>query len=141
MAYCTQADILKQISEEELIDLTDDTHAGSVNADVVTEAIEKADAMIDAYCQGRYTIPLSPVPTIIRALSVDLALYYLFARRADAMPEERRDGYKNAESFLKALSAGKVQIGAATPVRDDTPGSVEMDGNTRLFTRTKMEGF
>lgn len=46
MAYCTQADILKQISEEELIDLTDDTHAGSVNADVVTEAIEKADAMI-----------------------------------------------------------------------------------------------
>ena len=46
MAYCTQADILEQLDEDILIQLTDDDDLGAVDADMVTRAIADADALI-----------------------------------------------------------------------------------------------
>ena len=62
MSYCTLANILARIDEATLITLTDEAGAGEVDAAKVSAAIADADATIDAYCQGRYTIPLSHVP-------------------------------------------------------------------------------
>ena len=48
MAYCTQSDIEKLIPVQELAELT--TESGDTpDADVVVEAIAKADAEIDSY--------------------------------------------------------------------------------------------
>jgi len=84
MAYSTQADILEQLSEAHLIQLTDDAGAGTVDADVVSRAIADADAEIDSYCATKYDTPFTTVPAVIRKLSVDMAIYNVYARRMAA---------------------------------------------------------
>jgi phage gp36-like protein len=140
MSYSAKADILEQLDESVLIQLTDPDGA-AVDDDVVTRAIEDADATIDAYCQGRYTIPLSPVPDKIRHLSVDIAIYNLFSRRGDAAPEVRKDRQKEAIRFLEKVSTGTIRLGAATPALANTRDTVNIASNTRLFDRDKMSGF
>jgi len=141
MAYSTKSDILEQLDEEILIQLTDDAETGSVDDDKVTRAIADADATVDAYCQGRYTIPLSPVPGKIRQISVDIAIYNLFSRRDDTAPETRNDRYKAAIRFLEKVSEGKIELGATTPAATTTRDSVDIDYNDRIFTRDKLKGF
>lgn len=141
MAYCTQDDILDQLDEAVLIQLTDDAGVGAADADKVIKAIEDADATIDAYCQGRYTIPLSPVPNKIRQVSADIAIYNLFSRRGDAAPETRKDRHKEAIRFLEKVSEGRIKLGAATPAPSNTPDTVNISSKTRIFDRDKMSGF
>jgi phage gp36-like protein len=139
--YCTIENITKQISEETLIQLSDDHGAGVVDDDTVEQAITTADATIDAYCQQHYTIPISPVPARIADLSVDIAVYNLYSRSDLAMPEVRKDRYNAAIRFLEKVAEGKIQFGADTPAPADGNDSVEFTQQDRIFTRTKMEGY
>lgn len=141
MPYSVQADILNQLDEETLIQLTDDPGDGEVDDDVVTRAIADADATVDSYCQGRYVLPLSPVPAKVRQVSVDIALYNLYSRRGDTAPDIRKDRHKEAIRWLEKVAEGKVKLGADTPASDNTAQSVEIESEDRAFTRTKMKGF
>jgi len=143
MAYCTLADLQDQISEDELIELTDDDNAGVVDAGVVTAAIAKADALIDGYCGKRYSVPFTTVPDIVEALSVDIAIYNLFGRREGA-PEDRRNRYKDAVDFLRGVARGDNSLGENDP--DGSPTETnqpEMASSNpdRVFTRDKLSGF
>jgi len=140
MAYSTQADILEQVEENLLIRLTDDANSGAIDPDKVTRAIADADATINAYCQGRYTMPLSPVPDKIRQVSVDIAIYNLYSRRGDSAPETRKERHQAAIRFLERVNDGKITLGAVTPARTNTRDTVEIESNGRVFTRDKMGG-
>ncbi|MBW2559968.1 MAG: DUF1320 domain-containing protein [Deltaproteobacteria bacterium] len=141
MSYCDIDDLKEQIPEDELIGLSDDSGAGIVDVSVTARAISDADAVIDAYCQDRYTVPLGPVPAMIRRISVDIAIYNFYSRRGDAAPEIRKDRHKEAIRFLEKVSAGKIRLGAATPAQVNTSGGVDIDSNGRIFSRSKMSGF
>jgi phage gp36-like protein len=142
MAYCTQADILLQLDQDILIQLTDDDNEGSLDADNVTAAIADADAEIDAHCQGRYDIPLTPVPAMIKKVSVDMAIYHLYSRRQE-VPEVRKDRYKNAVGFLEKVMKGSITLGADEPTVSTTnqPVRVTTSKDDRTFTMDSMEGF
>jgi phage gp36-like protein len=140
MPYCTQTDLLEQISSKELISCTDDANAGTVDTSAVDRAIADADAEIDGYCSGRYTVPFSPVPAIIRKLSVDIAVYNVYSRRRGA-PESRKQRYDNAIAFLKSISSGEVSLGADDPEPPTQNHQPQFAGNDRIFTRDKMSGF
>jgi len=94
MAYCTQDDILYLLNETALIQLTDDDGAGEIDDEKVTRAIADADAAIDAYCQDRYAVPLSPVPAKIRQISVDIAA---------SLPEHERCSPADVSAFQQIL--------------------------------------
>ncbi|MDA3832600.1 MAG: DUF1320 domain-containing protein [Spirochaetales bacterium] len=141
MSYCDLDDLKEQIPEDELIGLSDDAAAGIVDESVISRAIADADAVVDAYCQGLYTVPLTPVPAMIRRVSVDIAIYNLYSRRGDSAPDIRQDRYKEAVRFLEKVAAGKIGLGVTTPASSDTNNSVEFVGNDRIFTRDKMAGF
>jgi phage gp36-like protein len=137
MSYSVKADILEQLDEAELIRLTDPDGA-AVDDDVVARAIEDADATIDAYCQGRYTIPLSPVPDKIRQVSVDIAIYNLFSRRGDTAPETRKDRHKDAIRFLEKVAEGKLDLGIQPP--PDAPDEDNYSGHSLVSSRKKIFG-
>jgi len=142
MAYCTQTDIEEQTSQAELIELTDDAGAGAVDATAVARAVADADAEIDSYCGSRYTLPFSPVPVMIRKLSVDIAVYNLFSRRAILkISDERQKRYDNAVRFLRDVARGLISLGADAPTPVNTSDTASIAGNDRLFTREKMSGF
>jgi len=141
MAYCTQADILDQVDENELILYTDDANEGEIDADVVAAAIDKADALIDAYLAARYSVPVDPVPAVLAGLCVDIAVFNLAARRNRESDSVRRR-YEDAVKFLKDVAAGKAVIAGVTPASGSgSRDHAKIEGDTRIFTRDKMKGF
>jgi len=141
MAYSTlDDDILKQLDANVLIQLTD-AAGEAIDEDDVTRAIADADATIDSYCQDRYPVPFSPVPDKIRQVSVDIAIYNLYSLRDDTAPDMRKDRHKEAIRWLEKVNKGDITLGAATPSRSNTPDTVNISSNDRIFDRNKMSGF
>jgi phage gp36-like protein len=141
MPYCTQLDILEQLSLEDLIGLTDDDGRGSVDSSVVARAIADADAEIDSYAASRYPVPFAPAPAMIRKTSVEIAIYNLYARRRGA-PDSRKQRYDNAIRFLKAVASGEVAIGADAPAESASDGiEASTSADDRIFTRDKLAGY
>lgn len=145
MAYSTYADLKKAIPEETLIQLTDDEGAGTVNQARISEAIAQADANIDGYLGARYAVPLAaPVPAVVRMLSVDLAVYNLYSRRLETIPETRADRHKNALRMLEGIAKGLISLGA-TPAPEAVPDAggpeATRSPSDRTFTKTTLEGY
>ena len=139
--YCALSDILKQIPEEVILQLTDDANMGVVNQEVVDEAIANAGAVIDGYCSARYTIPFATVPAIIKPIAVDLAVYNLYARRVETMPDVREANQKNAIKLLSDISRGTIRLGAEAATAGVQPQQSPMvTSATRIFTRNKLGG-
>lgn len=141
MPYCAKTDILEQIDEDILIQLTDDEDTASVDDDMVTRAIADADAEIDSYCGVRYPVPFSTVPDIIRKWSVEFAIYNLYARRK-GVSDDRKERYNNGIRFLRDVSKGVVSLGPDDP--DSTPSDAnapQITSSDRIFSRDKMKGF
>ncbi|PID40656.1 MAG: hypothetical protein CR984_02055 [Proteobacteria bacterium] len=141
MSYCTQTDLEKKIDPEHIIALTDDGDTGSVDASVVAEAIADADAEIDAYCGKRYPVPFTTVPTMVKKLSRDIAIYNLCQRRQQT-EEGRQTDYDNAIKFLQSIAKGLATLGEDDP--DGTPSEVnepDITSDTRLFSRDGLKGF
>lgn len=144
MAYCTQDDILNRIDETDLVRLTDDDNAGSVDADIVTRAIEDADEEINAYVGARHTVPLSPVPSLIRKLSTEIAIHNLYRRRPAGPPEHIEKGYTAAVRLLELIAKGQASLGAqdpeGSPPTSDAPQMASTNPD-RVFSRNKLRGF
>jgi phage gp36-like protein len=143
VAYSTLDDIKKLVPEEVLVNLTDDEDTGSVNQARVDEAIEQADAEIDSYCGGRYSVPFSTTPDIVKKLSVDIAIYNLYSRTLQDFPEVRRERYRNAIRQLEGISKGTVSLGVDPAPSAPTDSAAETNKATdeNVFTRDSMEGF
>jgi phage gp36-like protein len=143
MAYSTVTDIKKLIPEETLIQLTDDEGAGIVNQGRIDEAIEGADGEIDSYLSAKYTVPLYPVPRVINKLSVDFAIYNLYSRRMETIPETRATRHKDGVRLLEKIAEGKISIGEATEptASGSNEAQVSTSSEDRIFTRDKLSGF
>ncbi|KKN35517.1 hypothetical protein LCGC14_0782850 [marine sediment metagenome] len=111
MAYSTQSNILERITEQQLIQLTDDNNLGQIDAARVTSAIAAADGIIDSY-GGRHQLPLVG-NEIVEKLSVDLALYELYSRRG-VVSETVKDRRDHAISLLKSVLAGHASLNQVT---------------------------
>lgn len=140
MAYCTQADLLTKIDESELIQATDDDDLGVVNAANVTAAIEAADAEINGYLAERYSVPLDPVPAVLKVHAIDMAIYHVYLRRLGP-PEHREKQYTNCVNFLRLLAKGDVGLGVGDPDGSGSDNTPEFEGPGRTFSRESMKGF
>ena len=142
MAYSTIDDIRKLLPEQELIALTDDESLGTVEQGRVTEAIAQADAEIDSYCAVRYSVPVTPVPAMLRKLSVDIAVYSLYSRTVQSAPEVRAERYRAAVRQLEGISKGTLTLGVQEAEESASTGAeTNKTTDAALFRRDRMEGF
>lgn len=139
--YCTKQDITKAITEEKVIQLTDDDNVGLVIDAHVTTAIQTADSEIDGFCAVKYSVPFAIVPPIIKGLSVEIAVYYLHKRRT--VPEKIEKAYDKAIARLKDISRGTLSLGIDPPPAATSAGGAESNKtiSDRIFTRESMKGF
>ncbi len=114
MAYSIQDDLLTQISESELAILTGDPTGTTIDWTKYEFARINADYTIDIYLYGTYNVPftIEPVYPIIRKLSVDLTLTYLYeaAYKDSAIPNSIVWRRINAIKMLKDLRDGNIVI-------------------------------
>lgn len=141
MPYATLSDVKAQLSETELIQLTDDDNLGTVDEAVVTAAVADASEEIDGYVGSKYALPLAATPGILKKLCVDVAVYNLFARRHDSIPDLRRDRYDNAVKFLMAVAAGKISLGMSDPGGSPPSSGVGFTGADQVMTSDKLGRF
>ncbi len=143
MAYCTLDDLENMIPEAVLIQLTDDAGTDTVDQGAIDDAIAQADAEIDSYCGTRYAVPFATVPDVVKKASVDIAIYNLYSRRVEEIPQTRTDRYKNAVRLLEAISKGTISIGVDPAPAEASQGLAESNRpvSDRTFTRDKLRGF
>ena len=135
MAYCAQSDIEKRIGSAELVALADYDGDDAADADVVTAAIDDASALIDSYLSVRYAVPVSPVPDVLKARAVNVAVYFLRLRR-DSATEDARRQHEADVAWLKEVVSGEVALGVEPSAAggDRAPG-VRYEGQSRIFGR------
>jgi|GEM_PF-4353275 len=113
MDYLTQSDLIAVMSEQDLIDLTDDYHVGDVQAEVLDAAEKAAVSDLELYAARHYAVPL-PVVDSVRALVLQLTKYHLYARRR-SVPEEVQASYKMTMRKLEQLTPSSLGIPGVEP--------------------------
>lgn len=109
MPYATVTDLQDRLGEPRLIQLTDlgDPAVGLVDQAVAQKALDDADAEIDGYLVGRYALPLSPAPAVLRVHAVTIAHYRLLGSGVD---EATKDDYKATRQYLMSVAKGDVLL-------------------------------
>jgi phage gp36-like protein len=133
LAYAVQNDLSpRRISNAELIQLTDDTNSGAVNAQLVSDILDEASAVVDSYAGQRYGVPLQ-TSLQVKGLTLTIAEYLLYLRRK-RMKEDVRQAYEDAISFLRDVSSGKARL-------DQPAAATQQSGAGDVQTTTKPEKF
>jgi phage gp36-like protein len=139
MPYATLQHLVERFSEHELIRISDRENTGAIDADVVAGKLADADAEIDGYLAGRYTLPLTTVPEALRRIACDVARYHLYDDRVTEAVQKR---YDDAIKFLRMVAKGEVQLGVDTggtaPVVSAGPQYYEGD---QVFGRNNLRDF
>jgi len=143
MSYCTLDDLKQAIPEDNLIQLTDDGGIGQVDMEKVNNAIAYAKQLIDGYLRGRYPLPLTNVPALMKHLAVDLAIFYLYARRFELdMPETMVNRHKNAIKLLEQIQKGIIRLGIES--NQETGEGYYKSNKTeedKIFSKTHLKAF
>ena len=139
MPYCTVDDMVALFGEQEIIDLSAPGQE-QIDNTVINQVIEDAQAEIDSYVSTRYQLPLTPVPTVLKRLSCNIARYYLYN---DQVTEQVERLYKDATAFLKSVSKGDVQLGVNSTGDSaaQTESLATMVSDSPVFKRSDSKGF
>lgn len=108
--YATIGDMETRFGQQELLALTDENLTGTVDATVVETALGDATELVNGYVAGRYAVPLTPVPGVVRRWCCDIARFYL---HKVAVPDVVNTGYEAALQSLREVAQGVMQLQAA----------------------------
>lgn len=110
MPYATRQDMETRFGPAELAQLADPHATGFIDDGALALALSDAEAEIDAYMVGRYTLPLDTVePNLVR-LACDIARYRLWKDQAS---EEVRQRYQDATRYLERVASGAILLSNA----------------------------
>jgi phage gp36-like protein len=144
MRYCTLADLQLAIPGQTLIWLSsDDEAATAINEAVVEEAVRQAEETVDGYLRGRYNLPLSAVPTIVKDMTVNLARHWLYARRPEGndLPDAVTRTYKAAIQMLEAIRDNRMTLGLPTGEAAPEPGEMKVRARPQRFSDAVLDKY
>lgn len=132
--YASAVEFEEEIGSMETVELTnlDNPSADTVNISRLEKALTTASGEINSYLATRYSIPISPVPEILKTYCIDIAWYRLAQNNA---PEQYATRYSNAIARLKDIEKGQMLLvddttGLAIPKRNVNTLLVDDRGET-----------
>jgi len=110
MNYATADDLVTRFGLDEISQIAEPEDPGAADFDLarVDSALADATAQIDSYLRVRMTVPISPVPDVLRSAAADLARFKL---HDDHAPEAVADRYRSTVQWLKDIAAGRASLG------------------------------
>ena len=108
MAYCTQQNLVDRFGLQEMIQLTDIDNLGVINTLVLNQAIADADAVINGYLSGRYSLPLASPPAVLTRMACDIVRYYL---NDDNVTDQVKRRFDEAIKLLEQVAKGIISLG------------------------------
>lgn len=138
--YATAQDMLDRLGTPKLVQLTDINvpMTGTVNATVLSRALEDASGEIDGYLAGRMALPLANPPAVLKLHCCTIAHFRLMGSAAD---EALTAAYKAATDYLRAVAKGDIALTAPA----DAPalaglGPVLFDAGSKVMGREQADG-
>ncbi|SUA58101.1 gp436 family protein [Oligella urethralis] len=130
-------DLRLVVPPQTLVWLSNDDHdATEPNVAIVQESIRQATEQVNAYIRNRYTLPLEPIPTLVKDITVNLARHWLYSRRPEGhdFPEAVTRTYKDALALLAMIRDNKVSLGIRNDEADaPEPGAMKVKAKPKLF--------
>ena len=116
--YCTLEDLLAQVPERTLIELTSEEMDFDSPATVNT-----------------YILPLAEIPTVLRDIAITLVRYRLYARRPEGdLPDTVKDDHKEALRQLRELRDNRLTLGLPSTQKDvPEPGEFRVRSRPATF--------
>lgn len=142
MSYCTLDDLKRKVDERTLVELTDATASGLIDAATVDRAVRDASAMVDSFAGKHYKVPFNPVPHAVADAVSALAARALHRYRGLSSPAWEQAG-EEAMAFLEKLSEGKVALDGAVQKpapSDDASSTLTFSASGRVFSRDLLKG-
>lgn len=99
----TNKDLLKEISLQELVELSDLNATGSINQEVIDDALNDAISFIESFI----FLPMSPTP-LLKKITVDFTIYEL-KRKNSLVSEADKELKKENEGYLQKMSTGRLK--------------------------------
>ena len=107
MSYASLDDLKKKFGQDELIALTDRVNQTTIDQNIVTRALEDADAEINIYLLKRYQLPLSDTFPLLTILACDIARFRLHTTDPS---DEVRKRYQDAKQMLEDIAHGTYDL-------------------------------
>lgn len=129
--YSSIEAISKKVNQVELIKLVNDENRSEVdltNPDDlcvirINEIIAETDEFIDGYISGKYNLPLSIAPKVIKKISTELSLIELKKRRlGDNFPESLDKERIYLLKMLKDIQTGILKLAEIKESEDEISG-------------------
>ena len=99
----TNEDLLKEISEQQLLELSDINASGEINQEVIDDALNDSISFIESFI----ILPNNPTP-LLKKITVDLTLYEL-KRKNSFLSEDDKTLKKENEAYLIKMSNGRLK--------------------------------
>ncbi len=112
MSYIERQDLLEELGEDALIQLTDNDAAGEIDEAKIAKAINHAQGVCDAYLRGRYSLPVPSTP-MVKTINIDIAIFHLYKGRAtydDGVYKVKKNAHDEAVKLLTAINQGKAAL-------------------------------
>jgi len=116
-------DLLKEISEQQLLELSDINATGEINQDVIDDALNDSISFIESFI----ILPNNPTP-LLKKITVDLTIYEL-KRKNSFLNDEDKELKKENEAYLSKMSNGRLK----TEIINQETASVPKDSNNFAF--------
>ncbi len=143
MSYSSASDVERVAGgAQRLVQLADYDRDGIADAAVIAAAIERADAWINTYAEQSYSVPFATVPTHVRELSAQEAVYQL-KRDRSMVTEDDRSEHEERERWLMRLAKGEVSPGTdpRPPKSSHVRGSAFDRPSDKAVSRDKLRGY
>lgn len=141
MGYATLNDLVERFGSDEIAGLADRNGDGEPDAEVIDSIAADVGAEIDTHLAGRYPLPLSTVPLILRKLACVLIrerLYLASGARLDDTDPARREA-EAARKLLREIGAGRAHL--PMPERNPGAGDVQIESAETVWSRRNARGY
>ncbi len=116
-------DLLKEISTQQLQELSDIDGTGEINQDVINDALNDAISFIESFI----ILPSNPTP-LLKKITVDLTIYEL-KRKNGFTSDADKELKKENENYLNKMSNGRLK----TEIINNQTASVPTENKSFAF--------
>lgn len=142
MSFCTLQDLVDDLTERVLIQLTDDSAPPTaINESRCQAIIAQADEVIQGRLAGRYgdISKLQPTP-LLKRIALDICSFYLYSRRNKSDIETIRRRYEAALKELDYIKLGQITPPSQTPAKP-AEYRTNKTRSSRTFSNEVWEAF
>lgn len=135
MKFCTVSDLIADLTEHTLIQLTDDnTPPTSINNDRCNTIIDQASEIIEGRLAGRIKdMSVIKNTPLLKRIALDICAYFLYSRRNKGDIENIRRRYENS---IKELDHIKLsQIHPSGLASNSAEYMINKSKSSRVFSR------